>query len=157
MFFSKEIGKRVLNIYYWEKLMFSKFVEKVNFSEKKIEEMHQFWRGKRYKVYLGKRLFYHYCLQLSFAYKTVSQNYFNLFYLGDKSPLLEFLGKWGWLPLKHSLLVIWHINAVRKTSIKKHEKSSRSRNFRQFRGFALDYESEESAETWENFVLFING
>ena len=94
---------------------------------------------------------------LSFAYKTVSQNYFNLFYLGDKGPLLEFLGKWGWLPLKHSLLVIWHINAVRKTSIKKHEKSSRIKNFRQFRGFALDYESEESAETWENFVLFING
>ena len=30
----------VLNIYYWEKLTFSKLVGKVNFSERKFEEMH---------------------------------------------------------------------------------------------------------------------
>ena len=154
MFFSKEIGKRVLNIYYWEKLMFSKFVEKVNFSEKKNWRNAPVLKRKKVQGIFGETFI---LSLLSFAYKTVSQNYFNLFYLGDKSPLLEFLGKWGWLPLKHSLLVIWYINAVRKTSIKKHEKSSRIKNFRQFRGFALDYESEESAETWENFVLFING
>ena len=29
-----------LNIYYWEKLMLSKLVEKVSFSERKFEEMH---------------------------------------------------------------------------------------------------------------------
>ena len=28
------------NIYYWEKLTFSKLVGKVNFSERKFEEMH---------------------------------------------------------------------------------------------------------------------
>ena len=28
------------NIYYWEKLTFSKFGGKVNFSERKFEEMH---------------------------------------------------------------------------------------------------------------------
>ena len=44
MFFSKEINrlisKRMWNIYYWEKLKFSKFIGKVNFSEGKFEEMH---------------------------------------------------------------------------------------------------------------------
>ena len=34
-----------------------------------------------------------------------------------------------------------------KTSIKKNEKSSRFKNFRRFRGFALHYESEESAKS----------
>ena len=28
------------NIYYWEKMTFSKLVEKVNFSERKVEETH---------------------------------------------------------------------------------------------------------------------
>ena len=36
----KEIGKGMSNIYYWEKLTFSKLVGKVNFSERKFEEMH---------------------------------------------------------------------------------------------------------------------
>ena len=36
----KEKGKVMLNIYYWEKLTFSKLVGKVNFSERKFEEMH---------------------------------------------------------------------------------------------------------------------
>ena len=47
-----------LNIYYWEKLAFSKLVGKVNFSERKFEEMHQFeeQKGIRYireNVYFG--------------------------------------------------------------------------------------------------------
>ena len=65
-------------------------------SERKFEEMHYLWRPKRYKVYLGKRLFWYYSLQLSFVYKTVSQISFNLFWSGDKTLLSEFLRKWGW-------------------------------------------------------------
>ena len=41
MFFIKERkGKGMSNIYYWEKLKFSKPAGKVNFSERKFEEMH---------------------------------------------------------------------------------------------------------------------
>ena len=44
MFFSEEINmlisKGMSNICYWEKLTFSKLVGKVNFSERKFEEMH---------------------------------------------------------------------------------------------------------------------
>ena len=65
-------------------------------SGRKFEEMHYLWRAKRYKVYSGKRLFWHYCLQLSFVYKTVSQISFNLFWSGDKRLLSEFLRKWRW-------------------------------------------------------------
>ena len=43
MFFGKEtkrlISKGIPNIYYSEKLAFPKLVEKVNFSERKFEEM----------------------------------------------------------------------------------------------------------------------
>ena len=46
-----------LNSYYWEKLTFSKLVAKVNFSERKFEEMPQLWKAKRYKVYSGKGFF----------------------------------------------------------------------------------------------------
>ena len=35
----KWIGKGMSNIYYWEKMTFSKLVGKVNFSERKSEEM----------------------------------------------------------------------------------------------------------------------
>ena len=42
-------------------------------------------------VYSGKRLFWHYRIQLSFFYKTVSQISFNLFCSGDKRLLSEFL------------------------------------------------------------------
>ena len=35
----KEIGEGMSNIYYWEKMTFSKLVEKVSFSERKFEEM----------------------------------------------------------------------------------------------------------------------
>ena len=62
-----------LNIYYWEKLTLSKLVRKVNFLERKFEEMHKLWRAKRYKLYSGKCLFWHYYLQLWFIYKTMSQ------------------------------------------------------------------------------------
>ena len=34
------IGKGMSNIYYWQKLTFSKFVGNVNFSERKFEKMH---------------------------------------------------------------------------------------------------------------------
>ena len=78
------------NIHYWEKLMFSK----LNFFGKKI------WRNalalKSKKVYLGKQLFWYYHLQLFFVYKTMSHISFNLFCLGDRRLLLEFLSKWGW-------------------------------------------------------------
>ena len=36
----KYIGKAMSNIYYWEKLMFSKLVGKSNFLQRKFEEMH---------------------------------------------------------------------------------------------------------------------
>ena len=87
----KWIGRGMLYIYYWEKL-----AGKVNFSERKFKEMHQLWRAKRYKVYSGKRLFWHYRLQLSFVYKTLSQISFNLLCSRDKRLLLEFLRKWSW-------------------------------------------------------------
>ena len=34
------MGKEMSNIYYWEKLTFSKLVGKVNFTGRKFEEMH---------------------------------------------------------------------------------------------------------------------
>ena len=52
--------------------------------KKKIEEMHELWRAKRNKVYSEKGLFWHYYLQLSFLYRTVSQISFKLFCSGDK-------------------------------------------------------------------------
>ena len=58
--------------------------------------MHELWRGKTYKVYLGKRLFWHFCLQLSFVYKIMSQISFNLFCSRNKKLLSEFLRKWCW-------------------------------------------------------------
>ena len=33
------MGKEMSNIYYWEKLTFSKLVGKVNFTERKFDEM----------------------------------------------------------------------------------------------------------------------
>ena len=41
----------------------------------------------------GKCLFWHYGLELSFVYKTVSQISLNLFCSGDKELLSEFLRK----------------------------------------------------------------
>ena len=37
---NKLISKRMSNVYYWEKMTFSKLVGKENFSERKFEEMH---------------------------------------------------------------------------------------------------------------------
>ena len=100
LFFSKQIKrlrrKGMSKIYYWEKLTLSKLVGKVNFSDRKFEEMHWLWRAKWYQLYSGKQLFWHYCPQLSFFYKTLSQISFNLFCSGDRRLLAEFLRKWGW-------------------------------------------------------------
>ena len=85
-----------LNIYSWEKLTFWKLVVKLNFSERKFEEMHYLWRTKMHKVYLGKTLFWHYYLQLSFIYKNLSQISFKLLCSGHKRLLSGFLRKWGW-------------------------------------------------------------
>ena len=82
MFFSYEMDRLIIkgmsDIFHWNKLTFSKLSEKVNFLERKFEETF-IWRGKRYKLYLGKHLYWHYCLQLSFDCKNVSQISFNLF------------------------------------------------------------------------------
>ena len=55
------------------------------------------WRNalalKSKKVYSGKSLLWHYYLQLSFVYKTVSQISFNLFCFEDKGLLSEFFRK----------------------------------------------------------------
>ena len=55
-----------------------------------------FEEQKVYKVYSRKCLLWHYCLQLSFVYKIVSQISFNFFCSGDKRLLSDFLRKWGW-------------------------------------------------------------
>ena len=61
MFFSKEmnrlISKGMSNIYYWEKLTFSKLVGKVNFSERRFEEMHYLWRAKSTRYLRGNFYF----------------------------------------------------------------------------------------------------
>ena len=93
---SKGMFVFLFDAFNWEKIAFSKLVGKVNFSERKFEELHKLWRAKRYKVFSGKRLFWHYYLQLSFVYKTVSQIFFELFCSLDKKLLSEFLRKWGW-------------------------------------------------------------
>ena len=64
------------------------------FTERKFEEIHNFEEQKStYKVYLGKRLYRHYRLQLSFIYKTMSQISFKLFCSGDKRLSSAFLRK----------------------------------------------------------------
>ena len=85
--------------------MFSKLVGKVNL---KFEEMPLLWRAKRYKVYSGKSIFWHYYLQLSFVYKTMSQISFKLFCSEDKRFLAEFLRKWGWFQ-GHNERFPWNI------------------------------------------------
>ena len=45
---------------------------------------------------MGKLLFWHHCLQLSFAYEPVSQISFSLFCSRDKKLLSEFVRKRGW-------------------------------------------------------------
>ena len=55
-----------------------------------------FAEQKRYTVYSGKRLIWHYCLQLSFFYKTMSRISINLCRSGNQRHLLDFMRKWGW-------------------------------------------------------------
>ena len=53
-------------------------------------------KSKKVQGIFGKHLFWHYHLQLFLVYKTMSRISFNLFWLGDKRFLSEFLRKWGW-------------------------------------------------------------
>ena len=61
-----------------------------------VENITVFCKQKKYyfiniQHWTHQRLFWHYRLQLSFVYKTVSQISFNLFCSGDKRLLSEFL------------------------------------------------------------------
>ena len=77
------------NIYYWEKLTFSK----TRFSWKKTWRNALVLKSKQVQGIFG---YFGISLQLSFAYKTMSQISFNLFCLWDKRLFSEFLRKWGW-------------------------------------------------------------
>ena len=67
-------------------------LSKLRFSQKDNLKKCTSFEEQRNKVYSRKRLFWHFHLQLSFVYKTVSQIYFNLFCSEDKRDLSEFLG-----------------------------------------------------------------
>ena len=99
MFFSlieeinRLISKGMSNIHYWEKLTFSK----VRFSRKEnLKKCTSFEKQKGAGYIREKALFWHYRLQLSCVYKSVSQISFYLFCSRDKRLLSEFLRKWGW-------------------------------------------------------------
>ena len=68
-----------------------KTCQKSKFLGKKIRGNARVLKSKMVQVYLGKLLFSHYHLQLSFVYKIMSRNSFKLFCLGDKRILSEFL------------------------------------------------------------------
>ena len=83
----------MLNIYYWEKLTFSK----LRFSRKEnLKKCTNFEEQKGTKYIRGEQLYWHNSLHISFAFKSVSQISFKLFCSGDKMLLSEFLWKWGW-------------------------------------------------------------
>ena len=108
----KEINRPVKHLlYYYEKLTFSKlrFYWEENLKKCTTFEEQKSVRYICRNVYFGiivfsclaetvlqKRLFWHYRLQLSFIYKTVSQISFNLFWSGDRRLLSKLLRKWGW-------------------------------------------------------------
>ena len=99
MFFSlieeinRLISKGMSNIHYWEKLTFSK----VRFSRKEnLKKCTSFEKQKGPGYIREKALFWHYRLQLSCVYKSVSLISFYLFCSRDKRLLSEFLRKWGW-------------------------------------------------------------
>ena len=92
---------KFLNIYYWEKLTFSKLVGKVNFSQKKTWRNALALKSKMVEGIFRKNFTWHYYLQLFFVYKTASQISFKLLCLGDKRLLSEFLRKWGWFHRKN--------------------------------------------------------
>ena len=73
-----------------------KTLRKSKFLGKKIWRNELALKSKKVQSIFGKSLFWHYCLQLSFVCKTVSQISFNLFYSGDKRLLSEILRKWDW-------------------------------------------------------------
>ena len=96
MFFSKEINRqRNVKQLLPRKTDILKTCRKSKFFGNNIWRYVLVRRGKRYKLYSGKRLCWHCCLKLSFVYKTVSHISFNLFCAGDKRLLSEFLRKWG--------------------------------------------------------------
>ena len=87
---NKLIWKGMSNIYYWEKLTFSKLWFSLKENLKKcinFEEQKGTW-------YIPEHLYWHYRLQLFFVYKPMSQISFKLFSLGEKRLLWEFLGNW---------------------------------------------------------------
>ena len=88
------IGKRMSNIYCWEKLTFSKLAKKIFFRKENLKNALAS-KSKKVQDIFGETL-WHYFLQLSFVYKTMSQISFSFFCLGDKRLLSEFLWKWDW-------------------------------------------------------------
>ena len=73
-----------------------KTCQKSKFLRKKIWRNALALKSKKKQFILGKCLFWHHCLKLSFVNKAVSQISFKLFCSGDKRLLSEFLKKWGW-------------------------------------------------------------
>ena len=73
-----------------------KTCRKSKYLGKKIWRNALAWKSKKLQGIFGKTFIWHYYLQLSFVYKTVSQISFKLFCSGDKRLLSEFLRKWGW-------------------------------------------------------------
>ena len=87
------IWKGMSNIYYWKKLTFSKprFPRKEN-----LQKSTNFEEQEGTRCIRGNVLYWNYCLQLPFGYKTVSQISFKFFCSGGKSLLSELLWKLGW-------------------------------------------------------------
>ena len=72
-------------------MAFLKRIGKAIFSEKNWKNALAL-KSKKVQVMFGKRLFWHYCLQLSFVYKSVPQIFINLFCSGNQRLSLDFLG-----------------------------------------------------------------
>ena len=69
--------------------------QNIDFLGKKICKNALTLKSKKVQGILGKRLYWHYRLQLSFVYKTVSQIFLKLFCWGDKRLSLKFFRKLG--------------------------------------------------------------
>ena len=72
--------------------MFSKFVEKVNFLERKFEEMHSFEEQKG-TTYIQENVYFDIIIFSCLSFTKLSQISFKLFCLVDKRLLSEFLRK----------------------------------------------------------------
>ena len=83
------------NIRYWEKLTFSKLVEKKISWKEKLKKCTSF-EEQNCTRYIRENAYFGIFIFQSFVYKTMSQISFKLFCLGDKRLLPEFLRKWGW-------------------------------------------------------------